>query len=111
MSASAIRFPTPRDLALIDVLGKQRFDVEDRRAVERFEMPYLNAMAVDRGDLDAVQADGIRAMWGAGAEDAFLRAGAVAARVDAEDCAIGAVEPGEQQDLVSYMKRGEGVED
>ena len=86
--------------ALVD-LAEQWLHVEDRGAVEGFEVADLDARAVDGGDLDAVQADGVRAVGGSRAEDSFLRSGLVAAWVDAEDVAVGAIEPGEEQDLVA----------
>jgi hypothetical protein len=42
------------------LLLEHGFDVEDRRAVERFEITDAHPRAVDLDDLDVVQADGIR---------------------------------------------------
>ena len=60
-----------------------------------------SAQPVDREHRDAVQADRVRAVRGAGVEHALLGAGEVAARVHAQDVAARAVEPGEQQQLVA----------
>ena len=43
-------------------VAQERLDVEDRGAVEGFQVPHLDPGAVDRGDLDAVEAYRVRAV-------------------------------------------------
>ena len=62
-----------RGSALADVAAEYWLDVDDWRPIQRFEMAHPHASAVDRGDLDPVQANGIRAVRRARTEDAFLR--------------------------------------
>ena len=68
--------------------------------------PTRDPAALDCEDLDAVQADGVRSIRRAGGEDAGDWPGRVAPGVDLEHEAIGLVEPGEDDDLVSGSQPG-----
>ena len=78
-------------------------DVEHRRPVERLERADVHAGAVDREDPHLVQADRVGPRGRAGVEDALDRVGGVAARMHAQDVAVGAIQPGEEDDLVAGL--------
>ena len=61
----------------------------------------MHALALDGLDHHAVQPDRVGAIRGAGAEHPPLRGGRIVARMYPQDVSAGAVEPGEQQQLVT----------
>jgi hypothetical protein len=89
---------------LADVLVEDRLDVDDRRPIQRFEATYPHSVALDRGDLYLVQADGIRAVRRAGTEHTFYCPGSVPSRVHAQHISTGAIEPSEEEDLVTGLE-------
>ena len=86
-------------LALPDP-AQHRLEVEHRRPVERLEVAHATRGAVDRDDLDEVEADRVGAVRRARVEDALLGVAQVAARMDPQHVATRAVEPGEDDHLV-----------
>src|SRR5262249_26589885 len=90
-------------LALADG-PEDRLDVEDRRPVYRLEAAHLYSHPVDREDLDAMQPDRVGPGRRAGAEHAELAGRRVIARLCAHDAAVRAIQPGQQQDLVTLSK-------
>jgi hypothetical protein len=67
-------------------------------------MAHPYSSTVDGGDFDAVQADGVRAMGRARAEDALLCPGEVPAWVYAQNVTTCAIEPGDDKDLIAGLK-------
>ena len=65
---------------------------------------------VDGEDPDAVQADRVGPVGRAGAEDALLRPGQVAARMHPQDVTPSAIQPREDQDVVADANAVEGLE-
>src|SRR5689334_13565335 len=53
--------------------SQERLDVEDRGAVEGFQVAHMHPVALDRQDVHGVQADRVRPVRGAGGEDAGER--------------------------------------
>src|SRR6185436_3311869 len=96
--------------AFADLSAEHRLEVDDRRPVQRFETAYLHSTTVDGGDLRPVQADGVRAVRRARAENALPRPGGVPPRVDAQNVATSAIEPGEDEDLVARPEALESFE-
>ena len=90
--------------ALRDIGVQQTLDVEDRRAIHRFEAAHAHATAVDAGNGDLMQPDRIRPVRGPRGEDAGHRSRPIAARVVDDDVAVGAIEPGEDDDLVAGLE-------
>lgn len=88
-------------LALADIAAEYWLDVNDRRPVQRFEMAHPHASAVDGGDLDPVQANGIGAVRRARTEDAFLHPGGVPPWVHAQNVATRAIEPGDDDNFIA----------
>src|SRR5262245_15952963 len=100
----------PRRSAFADVSAEDRLDVDDRCPIQRFEMAHLHPSTFDRRDLHPVEADRIRAVRRARAEDALPRPGAVPARVYAQDVAAGAIEPGDDDERVAGPDAPESLE-
>ena len=73
-------------------------DIDDRGAVEDVQPRYLQAIAVNGQDLQLRDCDRVRPYRAAGGEDALQPSRAVAARVDHEDIAIGAMQPEQHDD-------------
>jgi hypothetical protein len=80
---------------------QDRLHVDHRGAVDRLEAVHPNARAVDRHDRHAVQTDGVRTIRGPGAEHAAEWVAQLVARVNRQHVAAGAIEPGEQHQLVA----------
>jgi hypothetical protein len=68
-------------------------------AIQHFEIAHPDSSTVDGGDLHTVQADRIRAVRRARAEDALLRPGRVPSRVHTQNVAASAIEPSDNYDL------------
>ena len=83
---------------------EDRFDVDDRRPVQRLEVPHLDPGGANRHDLDAVQPDRIRPVRRAGAEDALLSPGGVPARMDPEHVPARSIQPGQHDDARAGME-------
>jgi hypothetical protein len=90
-----------RGSALADVAAEYWLDVDDWRPIQRFEMAHPHTSAVDRGDLDPVQANGIRAVRRARTEDAFPRPRGVPSWVHAQNVATRAIEPGDDDNFIA----------
>src|SRR4029450_721635 len=87
--------------AVEDLLAQYRLHVDDRGAVDRLQVPHLEPEPLDREDLDPMQADRVRPVRGARREDAGGRSRGVAARMDDQHVSVGAIEPGQDQQLVA----------
>ena len=80
---------------------QHRLDVDDRRAVYRFERMDVKAAArVDPEHRDLVQPDRIRAIGRSRREDARQWPGAIAARMHFEHSTIRLMQPGEYENRV-----------
>src|SRR6185312_12489983 len=86
---------------------EDRLEVEDRRAVERLDRPDLEARAGDPADRHAMEADGVRAIGRARREHARQPAATIAARMDLQPVASRAIEPGEDDELVTGRDPGQ----
>src|SRR5919106_6779403 len=95
---------------LADIAAEHRLQVDDRRAVQRFEVAHPDSAALDGSDLHPVQPDRIGSVLRAGAEYALLRPRGIAARVYPQDVAACTIEPGEDDDLIPYLDAVEGLE-
>ena len=89
---------------------KYGFDVEDRGAVERLEMANAKPAPVDRDNLHRMEPDRVRAVGRARVEDSLNGIGRVAARVYPQDITSGAIEPREDDDLISRPDTVEALE-
>src|ERR1700680_3699909 len=78
------RQPTP-----LPEVREHRLDVEDRRPVERLQVPDPEPSTLHRDDPHPVNADRIGSARLSGAEDPLSRPSRVASRVHAEDIAAG----------------------
>src|SRR5262249_33897330 len=93
----------------VGTLVEHRFDVDDRRAVERFDRSNPQAVSLNLAHLDAMEAQRIGAVRGAGGEDAGKRSVRIAARMHLGHVAIGAVQPGDHDDVVAGRNPQEGA--
>src|SRR5688572_1110591 len=87
--------------AAADVGTEYGFDIDDWRAVDRFEAAHPQPSALDRSHVHLVQSEGIRTMRRASAEDAFGWPRRVAARMHGEHIATCAIQPGDQDEIVA----------
>jgi hypothetical protein len=83
--------------------AQHRFDIDDRRTVQRLEVANAKPVAVDHHDLDAVQPDRVGTISRSSAEDSPLRVGRIVAWMYPQDTPLGAVEPSQDQDLVAFF--------
>lgn len=72
-----------RCLASADFCVEDRFDVDDRRSIQRFKIAHPQSHAFNRSDFYRVQADRIRTVRGACAEDALQRSRGIPPRMHA----------------------------
>ena len=86
----------------MDLVGEDRLDVDDRRAIHGFQVLHGHPATVDSADLDLMQPERIGAMRRASAEYARWRSVGVAPGMHAQHIPPCAIEPGDQQDLVAW---------
>ena len=77
--------------------AQHRLEIDDGRAVNRFEPAHRQRVSVDGEDFDAVQADRIGPIRRTRAEHSRQRPRHVVPRMHFQNRAIGLVQPGEQQ--------------
>ena len=93
-------FATVFALPLIDC-AKDGLYVGDRRPVDRLQAAHLQAQSVNTEHAYAVEADRVRPARRSRTEDTLLRSALVISRMHGQRAAIGLVQPGEDDDLVS----------
>src|SRR5262249_35034683 len=86
--------------ALIDATY-HRFDIHDRRAVERLEVAHAHARAIERDHDHAMEADRIGPIRRAGVEYALLRPRRITARPHAKHLAARPIEPGQHEQVIA----------
>jgi hypothetical protein len=91
-------------------LIEHRLDVDDRRAVDRFERPDVQTRTVDACHRHAMQADRIGTIRRSRCEHAGDRIPRVVARAHFEHLAPPLVQPGEHQDVVARLDAVEPTE-
>src|SRR5690348_1091311 len=88
---------------------KHRLDVDDGRAVNGFDGANAEAISGDLADYDAMQAERVGTVRGARGKDAMESVPGIRARINLEHVAAGAVQPGDNDDLVAGTEAVEGV--
>ena len=83
------------------ILVEDGFDVHNRRAVHSLEVSDTNPKSVHTNDLGPMEPDRVWTMRAPRGEHAFLWSRRIAARVHAQDGAIGEVKPREDENLVT----------
>ncbi len=86
---------------LSETACEYRFDVHNRRSIDRLQVAHQNPRPIDGDDLHPVQPDRVGSVLRPGAEHAGLGSERVVAGMDGEDVTPPSMEPSEQEDLIA----------
>jgi hypothetical protein len=87
-------------------LSQGRLDVKDRSSIECFEATYQNPQAVNREDLDAVEADRVGR---ARTDDTEHSSARLVSRRRGKHVAAGAVKPADKDDVLADARTAEAL--
>jgi hypothetical protein len=90
---------------------QRRFDIDDRRPVDRFHAPHTNAEAIDFQNLHGVKPERVRTIRRAGGEHPEQRPALVVARMNPLHVAIRQMQPGDRDDVGARTQAVERVLD